>query len=576
MDVGLDRLPSHAPLLARLRGSRVGLLAHPASVDRGMVHAAEVLHRAGVRPAIFFGPEHGYGGEAQDMVGVASAVDARTGAPIVSLYGDAFTDLAPRAEHLAGLEVLLVDLADVGARYYTFVWTALLALRAAHRAGVQVVLLDRPNPIGGLASRVEGATQRDGFLSFVGLEPVPVRHALSVGEILARCAERDGLSLGAEGALAILPARGWDRARTASAWDRPFVLPSPNMPTVDTALVYPGGCLIEGTNLSEGRGTTRPFEIVGAPWIDGHALARGLAATGLVGFVARPTTFRPTFQKHAGALCGGVQIHVTDEAAFRPVATYVALTALARAADPARFRFRTERYEYVDDIPAFDLLTGSAEARLAIEAGGSPREVAQPRRRGRPRLAGGDARRDGGGGAGCALEDVERVGAVRVRAARHRLAQLVVVAGEVVHVLPEPLLRGGREDGGEVDLAPGAVLPAALDGAGGARQARGDGVEIDGHVGDALLRELHLGDVAPVLAQHVLRGGRQLAGELLEDDGLAREERVRARHPLAAEHRARLADGEVAEQPEALDGLAHRLDHLGERLARPRPCPRAR
>jgi uncharacterized protein YbbC (DUF1343 family) len=377
MDVGLDSLPSHPALLARLRGARVGLLAHPASVDRGMVHAAEVLHRASVRPAIFFGPEHGYGGEAQDMVGVASAVDARTGAPIVSLYGDAFADLAPRAEHLAGLDVLLVDLADVGARYYTFVWTALLALRAAHGAGVKVIVLDRPNPIGGLAAQVEGATQRDAFLSFVGLEPVPVRHSLTMGEMLALHAERDGLSLGPDGALAVVPVQGWDRARTASAWDRPFVLPSPNMPTADTALVYPGGCLIEGTNLSEGRGTTRPFELVGAPWIDGHALARGLAATGLSGFVARPTTFRPMFQKHAGAICGGVQIHVTDGAPFRPVATYAALTALAHAADPARFRFRTERYEYVDDIPAFDLLTGSAEARRAIEAGAPAREVAR-------------------------------------------------------------------------------------------------------------------------------------------------------------------------------------------------------
>jgi uncharacterized protein YbbC (DUF1343 family) len=148
------------------------------------------------------------------------------------------------------------------------------------------------------------------------------------------------------------------------------------MPTADTALVYPGGCLLEGTNLSEGRGTTRPFEIVGAPWIDGHALARDLAATGLPGFCARPLTFRPTFQKHGGTICGGVQIHVTDPTRFRPVATYVALTALAHAQNPERFGFRTERYEYVDDIPAFDLLTGSAEARRAIEAGAPARDVA--------------------------------------------------------------------------------------------------------------------------------------------------------------------------------------------------------
>jgi uncharacterized protein YbbC (DUF1343 family) len=377
MDVGLDRLSSLAPLLARFRSSRVGLLAHPASVDRDLVHASEVLHRAGVRPAIFFGPEHGYGGEAQDMVGVASAADTRTGAPIVSLYGDRFEDLSPRPEHLAGLDALIIDLADVGARYYTFVWTALLALRAARLAGVQVIVLDRPNPIGGAGRDVEGATQHAGFLSFVGLEPVPVRHSLTVGEILALFAQREGIPLGASGGLAVVPVRGWDRDLTASAWDRPFVLPSPNMPTAETALVYPGGCLLEGTNLSEGRGTTRPFEIVGAPWIDGHALARGLDALGLLGFVARPCTFRPTFQKHAGQICGGVQIHPTNPTTFRPLATYVALVALAHAQDPARFRFRTERYEYVDDVPAFDLLTGSAEARRGIEAGAGAREVAR-------------------------------------------------------------------------------------------------------------------------------------------------------------------------------------------------------
>ena len=377
MDVGLDRLPTLAPLLARLRSSRVGLLAHPASVDRDLVHAAEVLHRAGVRPSIFFGPEHGYGGEAQDMVGVASAADARTGAQIVSLYGDRFEDLSPRPEQLAGLDVLLVDLADVGARYYTFVWTALLALRAARRAGVPVILLDRPNPIGGVARDVEGAAQQPGFLSFVGLEPVPVRHSLTVGEMVALFAAREGIALGESGGLAVVPVRGWDRRETAAGWDRPFVLPSPNMPTADTALVYPGGCLIEGTNLSEGRGTTRPFEIVGAPWIDGQALARSLASLGLLGFVARPCTFRPTFQKHAGELCGGVQIHPTNRTTFRPMATYLALIALAHAQDPARFRFRTERYEYVDDIPAFDLLTGSAEARRGIEGGAGAREVAR-------------------------------------------------------------------------------------------------------------------------------------------------------------------------------------------------------
>ena len=374
MDTGLDRLSALPALVSRLRSARVGLLAHPASVDRGLSHAAEVLHRLAIRPVVFFGPEHGYGGEAQDMVGVPSAVDTRTGAPIVSLYGDRFEDLSPKPEQLEGLDVLLVDLADIGSRYYTFVWTALLALRAAHKAGVQVIVLDRPNPLSGAVARVEGRTQEEGFLSFVGLEPVPIRHSMTLGEIVARFAVRDGIPLG--DGLAVVPVRGWDRGRAAEMWDRPFVMPSPNMPTLDTAFVYPGGCLLEGTNLSEGRGTTRPFEIVGAPWVDGQALAKALGAIGLPGFVARPLTFRPTFQKHAGKTCGGVQIHITSLSTFRPVATYVALTALAHRQNPEAFRFRTERYEYVDDIPAFDLLTGSPRAREGILAGEDPAEIA--------------------------------------------------------------------------------------------------------------------------------------------------------------------------------------------------------
>jgi len=377
MDIGLDRLPHIASLVTRLGKARLGVLAHPASVDRGLLHIADVLQRMSIKPSLFFGPEHGYGGEAQYMIGVPSSTDPRTGAPIISLYGDSFDDLSPKPEHLAQIDLLLIDLADVGSRYYTFIWTAWLALRAAHRAGVPVVLLDRPNPIGGEAARAEGRTQERRCLSFVGLEPVPTRHSLTVGEMLTYLAARDGISLGESGALSVVTVQGWDRTRLASAWDRPFVMTSPNMPTLDTALVYPGGCLLEGTNLSEGRGTTRPFELVGAPWLDGYALAAGLAATGLPGFVARPLTFQPTFHKHAGKICGGVQIHVTDADAFRPVAVYTALIALAHHQAPDSFQFRTDLYEYVDDIPALDLLIGSDDARLAIERGEEPRAIAE-------------------------------------------------------------------------------------------------------------------------------------------------------------------------------------------------------
>jgi uncharacterized protein YbbC (DUF1343 family) len=368
---GLDRLAVRPDLVDRLRRSRVGLLAHPASVSSGLVHAVDVLAALGIVPEIMFGPEHGWAGHAQDMIGVTDASDGARGTRIVSLYGERFSDLSPKPADLAGLDVVVLDLQDVGSRYYTFVWTAVLVARACQAAGVRVLVLDRPNPLGG--SALEGKLQRQGFLSFVGLEPVPIRHALTLGELVAWRARREGFAELVE----VLGVEGLPRDALAPAWDRDFVMPSPNMPTATTALVYPGGCLLEGTNLSDGRGTTRPFEITGAPWVSGEALARGLAATGLPGFVARPLGFEPTFHKHAQKSCGGVQIHVTDVAAFRPVATYVALIALAHHASPADFRFRTERYEFVDDIPAFDLLTGSAEARTRILAGDEPRAIAE-------------------------------------------------------------------------------------------------------------------------------------------------------------------------------------------------------
>jgi uncharacterized protein YbbC (DUF1343 family) len=369
---GLDRLATHTALGAELRGRRVGLLAHPASVDRRMCHARFVLDAMGVKVALVFGPEHGYGGEAQDMVGVADARDA-LGTPVRSLYGQRFDDLSPTPEDLAEIDVLLVDLQDVGSRYYTFVWTAVLAMRACARAGVKVLVLDRPNPLGGDLERIEGRRLSPPFRSFVGLEPIPVRHSLTLGEIAAWRARAEGV---APGGLRVLAVSGLAREAHVEAWGRRFVMPSPNMPTHETARVYPGGCLIEGTNLSEGRGTTRPFEIVGAPWIDGPRLARDLQALGLPGFRARPLTFRPTFHKHAGVACGGVQLHVTDVDSFRPMATYIALVALARAQDASAFAFRTEAYEFRDDVPAFDLLTGDAEARERIVRGDRPLDVA--------------------------------------------------------------------------------------------------------------------------------------------------------------------------------------------------------
>ncbi len=373
MLTGLDRLiqPTHGKdLVERLRRSRVGLLAHPASVSRGLVHIVDVFAALGIVPEVLFGPEHGWAGHAQDMIGVGDANEASYGTRIISLYGANFSDLSPKPADLAGLDVVVIDLQDVGARYYTFVWTAVLVARACRDAGVRILVLDRPNPLGGTV--IEGKLQKIGFWSFVGLERTPIRHGLTLGEIVAWRARVEGYSELVE----VLGVEGQARDAHAPTWDRDLVLPSPNMPTYATTLVYPGGCLLEGTNLSDGRGTTRPFEITGAPWVDGKKLAAGLARTELPGFVARPLGFEPTFHKHQQQSCGGVQIHVTDAHAFRPVATYVALIALAHHASPADFRFRVEKYEFVDHIPAFDLLTGSAEARERILAGDDARAVA--------------------------------------------------------------------------------------------------------------------------------------------------------------------------------------------------------
>ncbi len=376
VETGLDvLLRERLPLL---RGRRVGVLCHPASVDSRLRHIVDALRAASVEITRLFGPEHGIRGEAQDMIGVDSTRDFRTGIPVVSLYGDRFESLSPTPESLADLDVLVVDLQDVGSRYYTFIWTMALCLKAAAAAGVAVLVLDRPTPIGG--ALVEGGYIGHGFESFVGLGSVPVRHGLTIGEVSRLV--RSGIPWGGDRfanpidcELEVVPMRGWRRTDHFDATGLPWVLPSPNMPTPETALVYPGLCLLEGTNVSEGRGTTRPFEIFGAPFVDGYRLADLLAREHLPGVAFRPLSFRPTFHKFAGKVCGGVQVHVADRADFRPYLTGVAiLRALAQVAADA-FSWRTEKYEFVSDRPAVDLLTGGEQIRTGVEAGASLDEL---------------------------------------------------------------------------------------------------------------------------------------------------------------------------------------------------------
>lgn len=364
---GLDVLVAEG--MQRLRGRSVALLGHPASVDARLTHLLDACRAHELRLVRLFGPEHGLLGDAQDMAHVGSHHDARTGLQVVSLYGPTRDSLFLKPEHLDGVDVLVCDLQDIGCRYYTFAYTVAFALRACAQARTRCLVLDRPNPIG---PHVEGNVVDERHRSFVGEYPLANRHGMTLGELCRLFVTHDGLAGSLD--LEILWAEGWRRGAWHDDTGMPWVLPSPNMPTPDTALVYPGACLFEGTNLSEGRGTTRPFELVGAPYVDDpHRFAALAAARGLPGCTLRPCFFRPTFQKHAGQLCGGVQIHVVDRERFDSLRTGVALLIAARAF--AGFDWRRTTYEYVSDRLAIDLLFGAAEPRALIERGADVDEV---------------------------------------------------------------------------------------------------------------------------------------------------------------------------------------------------------
>lgn len=365
--IGLDVLVAEG--MKRLKGQRVALLGNPAAVDSDYVHLLDRCREHGVNLVRLFGPEHGLLGDAQDMDHVSGHKDKRTGLEVVSLYGPTRDSLFLRPKDLAGVDVLLCDLQDVGSRYYTFCYTIAFAMRACREAGVRCMVLDRPNPIGG--ELVEGNLVKPAFASFVGEYPLPNRHGYTMGE-LAHLFQR--LDESARCDLEVVWMEGWRRAQLHDESGAPWVMPSPNMPTPDTALVYPGGCLYEGTNLSEGRGTTRPFELVGAPYIDDpYAFVERAEAAGLDGVVLRPCWFRPTVRKHAGALCGGLQMHVTDARAFRPL--YAAVAVLVAARTFSGFDWRREEYEFVRDRLAIDLLFGDDRPRLLLEKGASAAEV---------------------------------------------------------------------------------------------------------------------------------------------------------------------------------------------------------
>lgn len=352
-----------------LKGRRIGVVANPASIDASFHHVvARAASAPGVTLAAVFGPQHGFMADLQDnMTESRHAHDARWRVPIYSLYSET---REPTAEMLAGLDALVIDLQDVGARVYTFIYTMANCLRAAARHHVPVIVCDRPNPIGGVA--VEGPMLLPGYESFVGLFQVPMRHGMTIGELARLFNEEFGL--GAE--LDVVRLGGWRREMYWDGTGLPWVIPSPNMPTLDTAIVYPGGVLFEGTQLSEGRGTTKPFELLGAPWIDAEPFAARLNAMRIEGAWFRPVVFEPTFHKHARLACGGCQIHVTDRARFRPVLAAVAAMGGFHRAAPDRFAWREPPYEYVHDRMPIDILAGSGRLREAIEADVPPRDIA--------------------------------------------------------------------------------------------------------------------------------------------------------------------------------------------------------
>ncbi len=366
---GLDVLVDEG--FARVKGKRVALLGHPASVDHRLRHLLDLCLANEVRPIRLFGPEHGLLGDAQDMAHVDGHTDRRTGIDVVSLYGPTRESLFLKAKDLADVDVLICDLQDVGARYYTFAYTIAFAMRAAAQTQTRVIVLDRPNPIDGV--HVEGNVVDPAYGSFVGEYPLANRHGMTLGELCMFFAAHDQLDADfVSNRLEIVWMQGWKRSMLFAETGLPWVLPSPNMPTPDTALVYPGGCLFEGTNMSEGRGSTRPFELIGMPGIDdAHAFVERCVAMagarGLPGVTLRPTYFRPTFQKHGGTLCGGAQLHVDDADTYDSMHTATAMICAARSF--AGFDWRRTTYEYVSDCLAIDLLYGDDVTRKHIEAG---------------------------------------------------------------------------------------------------------------------------------------------------------------------------------------------------------------
>ena len=352
-----------------VKGKRIGLVCNPASIDASFRHVTDRATAAGVTIGALFGPQHGIRSDAQEnMIETPHSRDCARKVPVYSLYSET---REPADEMLYGLDALVIDLQDVGTRIYTYIYTMAYCLKAAARNGLPVIVCDRPNPIGGVA--VEGPMLEKGYESFVGLYEIPMRHGMTIGELARMFNEHFGL--GAK--LEVIPMQGWQREMYFEETGIPFVLPSPNIPTIEAEVVYPGAVLFEGINVSEGRGTTKPFELIGAPWVkDPEAFSRRLNGLAIPGVFFRPHAFEPTYHKHAKTLCGGCQIHVTDRTTFPSVETGIAMTIAFRDADPSAFAWREPPYEYEYKLLPIDILYGSDKLRKGMDAGRTAAQIA--------------------------------------------------------------------------------------------------------------------------------------------------------------------------------------------------------
>ncbi len=378
---GIEQLASGPPVW--LKGKRLGLLCNQASTDHNFRHSRDIINS--VLPGqltCIFSPQHGFFADKQDnMIESAHMKDRTTGLPLFSLYGQTRKPDGAMFDHL---DVLLIDLQDVGTRVYTFIYTMAYCLEAAAEFGKKVVILDRPNPIGG--DLIEGNLVEDDYRSFVGLYPIPMRHGLTMGELARLFNEHFGINAELE----IIAMSGWQRAMHFDETGLPWLFPSPNMPTLETALVYPGQVIWEGTSVSEGRGTCLPFEVFGAPYLDHDRFLSAVDRSALAGCVLRPVAFEPTSNKHRGELCKGFQLQVTDRRVYRPYRTSLELLGVTLKLYAEQFAYKEPPYEYEYEKLPLDMILGSRTLRESLAAG---KRVADLEEGWREDLAGFDALR---------------------------------------------------------------------------------------------------------------------------------------------------------------------------------------